>query len=151
MAYTKNQWNTGDVITSTKLSHMEDGIYAANQGGGGGGSDLPPYDENNIRQFLGIMGSGSQSTRPSMGWQDLRAIFPNAGAGKSLSMGADGSINWSEVQFHCDVYYDSGERHFTGYATPEDITETGIFILKAEVNPDASSESERFRVYWGSY
>ena len=26
MAYEKNTWKTGDVITSTKLNHMEDGI-----------------------------------------------------------------------------------------------------------------------------
>ena len=26
MAYTKNTWNTGDVVTSEKLNHIEDGI-----------------------------------------------------------------------------------------------------------------------------
>lgn len=26
MAYTKNTWNTGDIVTSEKLNHMEDGI-----------------------------------------------------------------------------------------------------------------------------
>lgn len=26
MSYEKNTWKTGDVITSTKLNHMEDGI-----------------------------------------------------------------------------------------------------------------------------
>lgn len=31
MAYTKNNWQTGDVITAEKLNHMEDGI--ANSGG----------------------------------------------------------------------------------------------------------------------
>lgn len=31
MAYTKNTWQTGDVVTSAKLNHMEDGIAA---GGG---------------------------------------------------------------------------------------------------------------------
>lgn len=31
MSYEKNTWKTGDVITSTKLNHMEDGI--ANAGG----------------------------------------------------------------------------------------------------------------------
>ena len=31
MSYEKNIWKTGDVITSTKLNHMEDGI--ANAGG----------------------------------------------------------------------------------------------------------------------
>lgn len=31
MAYTKNSWKSGDVVTSSKLNHMEDGI--ANAGG----------------------------------------------------------------------------------------------------------------------
>ena len=29
MAYTKQTWNNGDVITADKLNHMEDGIYIA--------------------------------------------------------------------------------------------------------------------------
>ena len=31
MAYTKNTWRTGDIVSSQKLNHMEDGI--ANAGG----------------------------------------------------------------------------------------------------------------------
>ena len=31
MAYTKNTWKTGDIVSSQKLNHMEDGI--ANAGG----------------------------------------------------------------------------------------------------------------------
>ena len=34
MAYTKQTWQTGEVITANKLNHMEDGI--ASSGGGGG-------------------------------------------------------------------------------------------------------------------
>lgn len=29
MAYTKNTWVTGDIVTSAKLNHMEDGIEGA--------------------------------------------------------------------------------------------------------------------------
>lgn len=29
MAYTKQTWNNGDIITADKLNHMEDGIYTA--------------------------------------------------------------------------------------------------------------------------
>ena len=29
MAYTKNTWNTGDIVSSQKLNHMEDGIADA--------------------------------------------------------------------------------------------------------------------------
>lgn len=30
MAYTKNTWATGDIVTSAKLNHMEDGIESGN-------------------------------------------------------------------------------------------------------------------------
>ena len=36
MAYEKQTWAKGDVVTSTKLNHIEDGIAAAESGGGGG-------------------------------------------------------------------------------------------------------------------
>lgn len=29
MAYTKNTWRTGDIVSSVKLNHMEDGVAAA--------------------------------------------------------------------------------------------------------------------------
>lgn len=38
MAYEKNEWELGDIITAEKLNHMEDGIADANEGGGGGGT-----------------------------------------------------------------------------------------------------------------
>ena len=31
MAYTKNTWRTGDIVSSQKLNHMEDGIANAEQ------------------------------------------------------------------------------------------------------------------------
>ena len=37
MSYVKQTWQTGDVVTSAKLNHMEDGIAA---GGGSGGGVL---------------------------------------------------------------------------------------------------------------
>ena len=33
MAYTKNTWKTGDIVSSQKLNHMEDGIASASDGG----------------------------------------------------------------------------------------------------------------------
>ena len=35
MAYTKNTWANGDVVTSAKLNNMEQGIYDASEGGRG--------------------------------------------------------------------------------------------------------------------
>lgn len=36
MAYAKQTWNNGDVITADKLNHMEDGIAEGGSGGSGG-------------------------------------------------------------------------------------------------------------------
>ena len=32
MSYTKNTWQTGDIVSSEKLNHMEDGIADAQNG-----------------------------------------------------------------------------------------------------------------------
>lgn len=29
MSYTKQNWNTGDIVTAAKLNHIEDGLSAA--------------------------------------------------------------------------------------------------------------------------
>ena len=36
MAYTKQTWNNGDIITAEKLNHIEDGIAEGGGSGGGG-------------------------------------------------------------------------------------------------------------------
>ena len=46
MSYTKNSWKSGDIITATKLNHMEDGIYAANEGGDTPGAGCFVFDLN---------------------------------------------------------------------------------------------------------
>ena len=47
MSYVKQTWQTGDVVTSAKLNHMEDGIAAGGGSGGGGvlvvGLDMTTY------------------------------------------------------------------------------------------------------------
>lgn len=39
MAYEKQTWKNGDIITEQKLNHIEDGIAAVGSSGGGGGVD----------------------------------------------------------------------------------------------------------------
>lgn len=51
MSYVKQTWQTGDVVTSAKLNHMEDGI-AAGGGSGGGGATI-------VHVALDSQGSGS--------------------------------------------------------------------------------------------
>ena len=46
MSYVKNSWQSGDIITATKLNHMEDGIYAANEGGDTPGAGCFVFDLN---------------------------------------------------------------------------------------------------------
>ena len=46
MAYTKQTWNNGDIITADKLNHIEDGI--AEGGSGGGGVFVVHRTNNNI-------------------------------------------------------------------------------------------------------
>lgn len=48
MSYEKQTWNTGDVITATKLNHIEDGIFS----GGGTGLINILYDETEQNYYL---------------------------------------------------------------------------------------------------
>ena len=48
MSYEKNIWKTGDIVTSEKLNHIEQGIEAGGSSGGGGGMFIistTDYDE----------------------------------------------------------------------------------------------------------
>ena len=53
MAYTKNTWVTGDIVTSEKLNHMEDGIANA--------SWLVAHDNDNVLDKT---------------WQEIADAFP---------------------------------------------------------------------------
>lgn len=48
MAYEKNTWETGDIVTSAKLNHMEDGIAGA-----GGTLVIGGFSYNNYGNILG--------------------------------------------------------------------------------------------------
>lgn len=55
MSYEKNTWAEGDVVTSEKLNHIEDGVANA---GGGGSSDFSTAEvtiENNTSDELGCI------------------------------------------------------------------------------------------------
>lgn len=53
MAYVKNVWATGDVVTAAKLNNMEDGIEAA--------AVLPTVSEVNAGEVLGVTIGGNWS------------------------------------------------------------------------------------------
>ena len=66
MAYDKNTWQSGDVVTSAKLNNIENGIAAnaeaiaeLEEGGGGGGSGPSPY--TSAPAALGTASPGSSA------------------------------------------------------------------------------------------
>lgn len=86
MAYEKQTWQTGDVVTSAKLNHMEDGIA-----GGGGVTVIPLEFENN--EF-----------RTSVTWQTI----------KDLVHGGDQVMLFYEFDFPDDGYYQAMNHHVMG-------------------------------------
>lgn len=76
MAYVKQTWQTGDVVTSSKLNHMEDGIAA------GGVTVVPLEFVNNAFQT-------------SVTWQEL----------KDLVYGGTPVVLFYEFDFAGDGYY----------------------------------------------
>ena len=48
MSYEKQTWETGDIVTSAKLNHMEDGIAD----GGGGGSHMYNITEDPVTYLI---------------------------------------------------------------------------------------------------
>ena len=51
MAYEKNTWKTGDIVTSEKLNHIEEGIEAGG-GSGGGGAFYVNITENSSGELV---------------------------------------------------------------------------------------------------
>ena len=63
MAYTKQTWQTGDTVTSTKLNHMEDGIEAASV------NELPAVTTTNNGNVLTVVSgawAAAQSQVPTI-------------------------------------------------------------------------------------
>lgn len=52
MPYVKQTWQTGDVVTSAKLNHMEDGIAAGGGGGGGGVFSMTATHNEDTNSFV---------------------------------------------------------------------------------------------------
>lgn len=61
MAYTKTSWQTGDIVTSEKLNHAEDGIEAANQ------NTLPAVTSDDNGDVLTVVEGAWAKAAPSMG------------------------------------------------------------------------------------
>ena len=86
MAYEKQTWQTGDVVTAAKLNHMEDGIEA-----GGGVTVIPLEFESDV-------------FRTSVTWQTI----------KDLVHGGDQVMLFYEFDFPDDGYYQAMIYHVMG-------------------------------------
>ena len=75
MSYVKNSWQSGDVITATKLNRMEDGIEAANEGGSGSA-----FHEVNATLTID-MGGGSGGDIKSSNAKGAAAISGDSNSG----------------------------------------------------------------------
>ena len=106
MSYEKNEWQTGDVITATKLNHMEDGIAES-----GGGKPLEITATENE--------AGTKATLDKT-FNEIEAAFPNCYVwfGKS-----DG--NEFDKQVVVNVRHDLGVYHVVvGYYGNDDYITT---------------------------
>lgn len=109
MAYEKNTWYTGDVITAEKLNNMENGIEAASRGGGGG-SDLPEFSYSDVGKMLAVScTSGGQILKWQIGvpacesWHEGKALVVaytyNDASGESEYMPVWGSVGGGSNQW----------------------------------------------------
>ena len=91
MSYEKNIWKTGDIVTSEKLNHMEEGIESG--GGSGGGVLVVPMTVDESTQGLTF-----QKT-----WKE---IF-DAIAGGSFVIGAmhdtEGAVQYTITELYPDA------------------------------------------------
>lgn len=59
MSYTKNTWQTGDIVSSEKLNHMEDGIADGS---------FPDYTNTDVGKVLTVKSSSGSLV---LAWEDV--------------------------------------------------------------------------------
>ena len=102
MAYEKNNWQSGDVVTSEKLNHLEDGVSNA-----GGTLVIGGFSNN---QYGNVTGTSDKT------WQEIHDALA---AGKEcIAIFHDGDMVWRAVIIR--VYYDGEGTYVIG----EDIAAT---------------------------
>lgn len=97
MSYVKQTWQTGDVVTSAKLNHMEDGI-AAGGGSGGGGvlvvTATATEEDGNTVQTLNNT------------WQEIHdAILSNGAVLRFSADGMESVYQFAEVSDFGDEFF----------------------------------------------
>ncbi len=81
MSYEPTTWKSGDVVTSSKLNKMEQGIANAGGGGGGGASALVVTDTGGTLDHT---------------WQEIHDAAPLAVLDKGAA-GIDGGYVWLKI------------------------------------------------------
>lgn len=81
MAYTKQNWECGDLITADKMNHIEDGIEDASSGGGLTvnivNTDPALNSAKSEAPLLRGGGGGATNTWLDKTWQQIYDAFPN--------------------------------------------------------------------------
>lgn len=93
MAYTKQNWSTGDLITAEKLNHMEDGI---NEAQGSGGTSTPGEDGGYYTPSVDVAGNlswtASKADMPAVAGANIKGPKGDTGnTGPTGPAGADGA------------------------------------------------------------
>lgn len=72
MAYTKNTWASGDVVTAEKLNHIEDGIESAAT------AELPAVSDTDNGDVLTVVDGVWGKAAPSGGGVDMVVVYVTA-------------------------------------------------------------------------
>ena len=133
MSYVKNTWQTGDVITASKMNNIENGIEAASQGGGGGGGlpsiDQYGYDKGKSLVVVESLDPQTYESTYKAAWESLIPSFQYANNGDALTVykqavsgtsGQDQSyLQWTQiippVTYSSDPYASTPDGSFLMY------------------------------------
>ena len=90
MAYEKQTWQCGEVVTADKLNHMEDGIEQASQGGGGDASTVTMH----------TIDAGTSDEYTYISEEDANKVFNRYPLGYKLAQIADGVDSGAQIGMH---------------------------------------------------
>ena len=132
MAYVKQTFEDGQVLTASKLNHMEDGIAEAHD------NAVPAYDNSGFTKVLTHTSDGLSWEAPS-----YVPSFGTGDYGKALSPSADGLV-WVTIPDGSGGSSSGGSGGEIGFVTTESLSsaaltgmngrETGFYLFQASKN-----------------
>lgn len=137
MAYEKQTWTTGEVITQEKLNHMEDGIANA---GGGGGDGLKNLVDGSATGSVRGVGTIEEDSSYTMGQHAFAEGFRTEASGR-FSHAEGASTKASESYSHTEGYFTEANNeasHAEGYSSKANGSYSHTEGYFAETSGDAS-------------